>query len=170
MDFLEYQQQAKRTATPQDDFVAPAPQYFHWAFGIIGEFMEVVGAWAEDYESTKIELGDLFWYVANFCTEFDIDVELLHITDLPPMSNYPLYKEWVPRAFAYLGLFSETFKKHEFYQRRDKTILKGQIVYMLFNLLLLVRVMMANRGHNLSDVFEANIAKLQVLYPEGFDA
>lgn len=174
MEFLEYQLLAKRTATPQPDFVAPAMIHYHWFLGMVGELSEVATS-TNDYEKLKEELGDFFWYVVNFSDAFDVNVRMLLFatSDLERGGNeytYSVYTHWQSKAYAAIGTMAEMLKKHDWYQNNNKVYCATQLASALYELLFILRVVMVHHGIKFSDVFEANIAKLKARYPEGFDA
>ena len=72
MDFVEYQMDAARTInTDLEDHEC----MFHALHGMVGEigeihslFQKVYQGHSMDTEHLKKELGDLMWFIAEFCT------------------------------------------------------------------------------------------------------
>ena len=95
MDFNQYQQGARATARyPQ---VGSNPIYP--TLGLCGEAGEVAdkvkkvirdddGVFSESMrESLKLELGDVLWYVAQLCTELDLDLAEVAAANLAKLAS-----------------------------------------------------------------------------------
>jgi len=83
MDWLSYQKEALKTAIYPKGATAIA----YTALGLtdeIGEFYEALGT-----PNAQKELGDVFWYVACFCNEADIDISKVETDALKEIGNSP---------------------------------------------------------------------------------
>lgn len=81
MTFKEYQELAQKTAIYREN--KNFPGWFYAALGLCGETGEVAEKLKRvirdntepDTEEIKKELGDILWYLAAICWEFNIDLE-----------------------------------------------------------------------------------------------
>lgn len=83
MNLNDYQQLAKRTASPKDK----KDELFHLILGLVGETGEVAEKAKKivrdhgsdfsklDLDNFKKELGDIMWYVAIIADYFDVPLE-----------------------------------------------------------------------------------------------
>jgi len=88
MNFKEYQKGAARTFAENPDKLHPNQfSELHCAIGICTEAGELLDAYKKhiyykrelDLVNVKEEIGDIMWYIANFCTVMGIELdELLH--------------------------------------------------------------------------------------------
>ena len=88
MNFKEYQQGAARTFAENPDKLQPNQfSELHCVIGISTEAGELLDAYKKhiyykrelDLVNVKEEIGDIMWYIANFCTVMGIELdELLH--------------------------------------------------------------------------------------------
>lgn len=75
----EYQLLAARTINPE---LIPICQEDHATFGMVGEIGEINSIYQKsyqghprDYEHIKKELGDLLWFIAEYCTAKGWDLD-----------------------------------------------------------------------------------------------
>jgi NTP pyrophosphatase (non-canonical NTP hydrolase) len=95
MNFQEYQKGAFRTlAVLKNKFTDD----LHMVLGIVTEAGELADAYKKylaygkelDYVNVQEELGDLMWYIANFCTLNNFDFEkILEINQKKLKARYP---------------------------------------------------------------------------------
>lgn len=94
MDANMYQKLSARTI---NQFLTPQEKESHALFGMASEVGEVLGIYQKSYQGHEIdesdvinELGDLMWFISEFCTVNDIslnDVMELNIEKL--LKRYP---------------------------------------------------------------------------------
>lgn len=97
MNFKEYQEEAKRTDAPlKKDY--DKLHAVHMVMGMTTEVAELVDVFKKDlaygkpvdWTNVKEEIGDLMWYVANFCTQNDINLEGILQTNINKLRmRYP---------------------------------------------------------------------------------
>ena len=90
MDFKTYQKKARETA----QYPNLGSNYIYPTLGLVGEAGEVAekvkkvirdkkGIFDEESKfAIKKELGDVLWYISNFCTEFNFSMEDVAIQNL----------------------------------------------------------------------------------------
>lgn len=166
MDLQMYQKHAKRTMNWELD---DNGQLTNFGLGIVGEFGEVdeiLEAIKEtDEEVNKItdEVGDVFWYIANFCTFLGIDWR-----ELFPQKKKRLKLGIASRiAFRHAAKISDIIKKttaqgHALNQSGVTTNLKG-LMDSLMSIL-------AYYGLTAQEVCAYNHLKLVKRYPNGFES
>ena len=97
MEFKKYQQEAARTDAPLDDNYDKL-HAVHMVMGMSTEVGELVDVFKKnlaykkpvDWVNVKEEIGDLMWYVANFCTKNNIDLEQIMQTNIDKLkARYP---------------------------------------------------------------------------------
>lgn len=79
MNFKEYQEKASRTLA---DLKKPLMNQLHMIVGMVTESSELADAYKKhfaygkelDVVNVEEEIGDLLWYVANFCTMMNFDM------------------------------------------------------------------------------------------------
>ena len=95
MNIKEYIEKASRTDAPLS---SPRDHDFHMIFGMLTEIGELADVYKKnlaygretDLYNVKEELGDLMWYVANFCKTNDFDIEKILESNINKlMSRYP---------------------------------------------------------------------------------
>ncbi|MBP3427152.1 MAG: nucleoside triphosphate pyrophosphohydrolase family protein [Clostridia bacterium] len=79
MQMNEYQRLAARTINPK---LHSTQQMYHALHGMTSEVGEIHGLFQKDYQGHAIdpqhmkkELGDLLWFIAEFCTAMDWTLE-----------------------------------------------------------------------------------------------
>ena len=75
----EYQKLAARTINPD---LTPTGQRNHALHGMVGEIGEIHSLYQKEYQGHKLdkehikkELGDLLWFIAEYCTGYDWTLE-----------------------------------------------------------------------------------------------
>jgi NTP pyrophosphatase (non-canonical NTP hydrolase) len=95
MNIKEFVEKAGRTDAPLS---SPQNHDFHMIFGMLTEVGELADVYKKnlaynkpiDIVNVKEELGDLLWYVANFCRTNGFDLEkILETTINKLISRYP---------------------------------------------------------------------------------
>lgn len=94
MDFKKFQTEAKRTCAQLGDL----SDNIHMTLGMVTETAELADCFKKrlaynkpvDWVNVKEELGDLMWYIANFCTMHGIDIEEIMETNIAKLkARYP---------------------------------------------------------------------------------
>ena len=95
MSFLEYQELAQRTTAELEPEIM---NHLHYLMGMmtdIGELMDVYKKWIaygkpRDIVNEKEEIGDLMWYLANFCRINGYNLEEIMKTNIEKLrARYP---------------------------------------------------------------------------------
>ncbi len=150
MELKEYQELAKNTLAhlSMDEL-----DHSHMALGIAGELLEVQELFYKEEDKIDqadliLELGDICWYVACYCTLLDTDLDYLqHNGSLITASKEVI--EFTKKNIAY---------------ERDINMRDS-----LHKLIYSLRKFAGIYGINFSDVLECNIEKLMHRYPQGFN-
>jgi len=161
MNLKNYQEQAKRTCpTLGSDKLDLA----HMVLGIYSEHEELMKATVQkDIVNQVEEIADKMWYISNYCTFRDFDLEELY-TDRLDFTQ----EDWETECSigeVKLSKLQDYIKKYVAYnkpldQLKEKDAIKG-ILFELQN----------DCDFNNIDLFEGlnrNIAKLKVRFPEKF--
>ena len=97
MNMNEYQWLASRTINPK---LYPEQQAHHALHGMVGEIGEIHSLYQKTYQGHDIdkmhlkkELGDLLWFIAEFCTSMDWTLEDV------AQANIDKLKERYPEGF-----------------------------------------------------------------------
>lgn len=163
MNFSEYQEQAARTANTSAEV---PPLELNFALGMTDEAGEVIGLvcqpWVYTTDAEMVsELGDVLWYTAMLALRYGItDCVLI---EPPFFFNIDLLLQhlaWHTSSVA--GMV-----KKQFYHGHDMdmTELRAGIWKVLNAISNLAR----HYGLTMNQIADANIAKLQARYPDGFD-
>lgn len=97
MKLKEYQKEAQRTDAPLENKYDKL-HAVHMVMGMTTEVGELVDVFKKDlaykkpvdWVNVKEEIGDLMWYVANFCTVNNIDIEEILQTNIDKLkARYP---------------------------------------------------------------------------------
>jgi NTP pyrophosphatase (non-canonical NTP hydrolase) len=95
MNFSDYQKESRKTAEYSDQ----GNNYMYPLLGLAGESGEVVekfkkmirnndGVMTDEIKKgIKKELGDLLWYVAQICTEIDLDLDDVATTNIEKLKD-----------------------------------------------------------------------------------
>lgn len=95
MNLKEYQQLAKNTLAQLDN---PLMDQLHMVTGLVTESAELADAYKKhfaygkelDLVNIKEELGDVLWYLANFCTMLNIDTSEIMSSNIAKLkARYP---------------------------------------------------------------------------------
>ena len=166
----EYAAKAIRTASPAA-LVNQKDGMLHWYLGMVGECHELMTQEQDGNvhpAEREAELGDLFWYLAQFAHEWE-----WKLGGLLGYRNALIDRERVlPQILEHLAGMGEALKKYRFYENatvEQTEKWRKSILYHLLRAVFYAQHWAAVNGHSLSDVFKANIAKLEARYPGGFD-
>ena len=112
MDVYEYQERSKRTAKKLDNKGMQDFQYMAGMLGELGEISEHIKkhyfqGFQLDNDSLKLELGDLMWYMANFCTFHNIELEEVLLLNIEKL------KKRYPKGFYKRGDAIESHQREE---------------------------------------------------------
>lgn len=94
MTINQYQQQASRTMNPD---LSNGETIRHALYGMVSELGEIHSLYQKvfqghdfDKEHLKSELGDLLWFIAEYCTAFDWDLDDVCSANIEKLKNrYP---------------------------------------------------------------------------------
>ena len=155
MDFKIYQQEAQRTCPSLGDIKLDLA---HMALGIFSEYNELFTAQNKgDIANYKEETGDFFWYIANYCTFRNINLEAVIGNDKLEL-DMTLEDE--------ISKFQDIVKKYIAY---NKPIDSEQEVLLLKNITnILIELLTFMEIDSLMDCLERNINKLRIRFPDKF--
>lgn len=151
----QYQKEAERTC-PSLKY-GQAADNLHMASGMIDEWFEYV--WVRDrpgivnMEECEKELGDVFWYLANYCRMNKIGFNYAEYNDLPIEQNLS----------RLLGIH-----KKELAYNKTPNFLKCQ--EYIRGIIHWLDIECKEMGLPPYDIFDLNISKLRKIYPIDFDA
>ena len=162
MNFSEYQALARRTQNPA---LTTPERTLHALHGLSAEIGEVIDAVA--CEAFYDELGDLCWFIAEYCDALGWDMGELEdecgrrariITSqaavIDTKKNLELMTVIIGRIH---GRYQKEYQGHLLLY----SILKEEIKWLITAIMVIV---------NIERVMEENIAKLRNRYPKGFAA
>lgn len=162
MNFSEYQALARRTQNPA---LTTTERTLHALHGLSAEIGEVMDATASEYFFD--EVGDLCWFVAEFCDALgldmgDLETECNRRARIIRTQSVALDEKSAVQVIMMIisrihGMFQKVYQGHTLENR----ILKEEIKWLITEIMLLV---------DIERVMEGNIAKLRKRYPEGFAA
>jgi len=173
MNLEEYIDGAKRTESslmPLADNVVElglTNRMYHGIVGLCTELGEIVEAYEKaevDFVNVAEEIGDAYWYTAVLFDELNIhnvdDVEILS-TD---MNTLPLF------LVAMGADILDKTKKTMFYGKEYSTeLLKEQIITFYIALNMCVNGLKSKLNVTKEKIWEININKLKIRYPEKFN-
>ncbi|MCG7628971.1 hypothetical protein MHM88_14260 [Epibacterium sp. MM17-32] len=155
-----YIDQATRTESI-DLFKVDSPRLLHAAIGACTEVGELLLANEGDVTNVKEEMGDICWYVAIACSELGIWFEdLLVLADEERAEDDP-FKALLGGA----GDALDVVKRALFY---GVELDEAKFGRHFGTMLLALQIMARDEGWDLTELQEANIAKLSRRYPEKF--
>ncbi len=152
LSFKEYQQQAKRTcASLGSDKLDLA----HMVLGIHSEYNEYVDAKLnEDIVNANEELADMVWYIANYATFRNYNLEDLVDFDLPN------------RTISYFtSQLQDIVKKFVAYNKEISVLERTYLSYIFTKVIILFRAN-GNTDDEMSQALQNNIDKLWVRFPD----
>jgi len=94
MDFKTYQQESSRTCVKLGDL----SDNIHMTLGMVTEASELADVFKKrlaynkpiDWVNVREEIGDILWYLANFCRMHNIDIEEVMGTNIAKLkARYP---------------------------------------------------------------------------------
>lgn len=153
MNFRDYQKLSERTLKRSGN---NSVDLFHMVTGVMSEWEEYVDA--TDSVNRQEELCDMMWYIANYCTLRNLNLE-----DFPTMVlvDLEVKDEHIP---YYTSKFADIVKKHCIYGKPIDVEKEGEILRgLVFTIAQLIGV------ENLQKGLERNIEKLKVRYPEKYE-
>lgn len=158
MNLKEYQEQTKRTCPSLDnDLDIP-----HMIYGMMSEIPELIQACNEqDNIGVGEELTDLMWYISNYCTFNNIELNDL-IIDVPTPSKNLSITEGL---MYWIGELADLNKKEIAYK---KTYSLETELNVLQNLFYWIQVFYVRYNLDMYECLNKNIAKLKQRYPEKF--
>lgn len=166
MDLQNYQTQAKRTMNWKLD---DNGQLTNFGLGIVGEFgevdeiLEAIKETQEEVNKIMDEVGDVFWYIANFCTFMGIDWRGLF-----PQKKKRLKLGVVSRtAFRHASKIADIIKKTT---AQHHELNKSGVIANLTGMMDSLMSILAYYGLTPQEVCAYNHMKLIKRYPNGFES
>ena len=151
----DYQRLASRTSTQKTEYQSALLAIA--GLGLCGESAELHEAFeVPDATKQQLELGDVFWYVAEIATICHLD-----LTEGQQVSDNASTIHLMARA----GHLADHIKKHVGHGHPLSTEYVSEALGGLVNLL---TQLANNYGYDRTDILEQNIAKLRLRYPNGF--
>jgi hypothetical protein len=166
MTLNEYIPLAVRTESPHkvvEDL--RANRLLHATMGLCTEAAELVETTGE--LNTKEELGDLCWYAAIILDELHTMDKNRPGMDQPASTFTTSHKvdQLVVFMVADSGSALDALKKHLFYRKELNPM---SVLMPTYRILDCIKAIATVSGYSISDIYEANIRKLQHRYPEKF--
>jgi NTP pyrophosphatase (non-canonical NTP hydrolase) len=155
----DYIKKATRTES-MDLFSVENPRLLHAAIGIMTESAELLLAPEGDTTNVKEELGDVLWYVAIAADEMQVTFDQLKLLGDEIAQDHPLRY-----LLGSAGSALDVIKRGLFY---GITIDTRRLGKNLGSILLAIEVLAEAEGWTMSDLQEANIAKLTKRFPDKF--
>lgn len=156
----EYQQLAKRTCPSLGDFKL---DLCHMVLGIISEEDELLRAFDnEDNVNALEEVIDKNWYLSNYCTFREYDLET--VFDKAKTYKYDQFEEETNGMFV-SNAFADIVKKNIAY---GKEIDREEEYNMLVKLAKCILITIEELDADLGVGLYKNIEKLKVRFPESF--
>lgn len=172
MTFNDYQELTSRTASEHKYEVV------NYALGIFGESGELIDEFKKhifhghkirkDY--VKKEAGDSIWYASQLARMFDVDFSNYFDVFNERIKTYKIDDELIMISILNLsrsiGWVSSYIDKRVFGEERTtKKAIQKELGIVLTNIFYLIHA----AGLTVEEVAEANIEKLEVRYPKGFN-
>lgn len=156
----EYQQLAQRTCPSLGDYKL---DLCHMVLGIVSEEDELLRAFdAEDDVNALEEAIDKNWYLSNYCTMREYDLET--VFDKARTHVYDIFEDETNGMFV-SNAFADIIKKHIAY---GKEIDRVQEFEMLVKLAKSVLLVVEELDSDLERDLYKNIEKLKVRFPDSF--
>jgi NTP pyrophosphatase (non-canonical NTP hydrolase) len=177
MNLYEYQIEAM-TFAPPDTLNGQAHGLVVTALGLSGEAVELdealnFSAGADWIREVTKEAGDCCWYLARGCAALGVDMGRV-FTDADYIyvkaQSVHMSRQWDAYKFAPVLLkiaakFSEVVKK--IYAQGHEAD-REKLIDLLVQYWVLLEIFAERVGIPISDILEANIAKLRSRFPDGF--
>lgn len=138
--------------------------------GEIGEeYAKLLDGYSFDYDHTKSELGDLTWFVAEYCTATNLEfAKFVHANeDVIRNVMYDYDKE----IFAYMNLSRAVSKLQGLYQKsyQGHKFDESKAEQMVNDIIRAIMEYSVRIEFDFDDVLQTNIDKLVNRYPYGFE-
>lgn len=155
---MSYVKEALRTEAPiTEEMITRAERLVRTTHAVTGLNTELIELYlGGDARNIKEELGDLLWYVAILCDEWDLTYCASEFEVGEPYQS----------LMSGIGQITDLFKRALFYKQTFEPILAQQAVS---NIIYNVAAIANQNGFSLRDVEECNITKLKARYPEKFN-
>lgn len=161
MKYNEYQLLSKRTNADFGDKLNLA----HMVLGINSELNELEdGIKLRDIINISEELVDIMWYVSNYCTFRDIQLQSLKSTMLLQTMDS---NSAIKLLYNAVSKLQDVVKKYVAY---DKPINKEYELTLLKTIVYYVEQIAYSKYVDLEAALDRNIKKLQLRFPEKFDS
>ena len=160
MDFKEYQKESARTLPD----LGQKLDLCHMVLGVMTEVPEIMDSL--DRVNEIEEIGDQFWYISNYCTIRNYDLNQLWYER---MTVSTLGKDGDNPSVYYIGQLQDLVKKYIAY---DKPINQKVEYDYLLKLLRAIDMEISSKQYTiveLMDGLDKNIKKLRIRYPDKFN-
>ena len=154
MNWNEYRIETLRTLPDLGSLLLNS---IHMTSGIMTELIEVDDLNTIDkYYSSHFadEIGDVFWYISNYCNFHDIEID---------ESTREI--RGIPNSLQSAGKLLDFDKKLLAY---NKPYNREMQIRCINNLFVMLRFRVMSHGLNLDTIFNKNIEKLKIRFPEKF--
>lgn len=152
----EYQGLATRTCVVLGEKLDEA----HMIYGLVSEMEEYLNADPTDKSNLNEEIGDAFFYVANYCTFKGFNFEELYNNEYQVLIQGYLF-EWS----KLIGRIANLEKRKLAYK---KDIPMEELKDLVNRLIYLMKFQCRIKGWDIKKILGTNIAKLKKRYPDGF--
>lgn len=161
MRISQYQIEANRTCP---SLGSEAIDLAHMVLGMFSEQEEYLKAIVkEDKVNIQEEISDMYWYIANYCTIRNYDLEELWRNRFD--CNLESWEEEVNTFTVFLSRLQDLVKKNLAYKKEIKRDVEENT---LKGLLLTLQVTLEDDNVDLEQGLQNNIDKLRIRFPEKF--
>lgn len=160
MTFDEYQVKAARTIAGDEAY----EQEMHAVHGMVaetGEILEVLQGTSEAYHSLKLECGDLYWMIAEYCTALRWSMSEIDRMKTTVQSGGTLLYDLIICIARLNGMYQKMYQGHDYLEIDYKTA--------VCNILYCLNSMVKKLGMSIDECLDTNIRKLLARYPKGFE-
>lgn len=163
MNIAEYRQHTLRTLP---DLGSPQLNLSHMALGLAGEIGELVECVGTELKFNEVnrpniveELGDLYWYLANYCNMQEID-----LPENPVFTETD--DECLDLLIVKISNLVDLVKRYMAYNKSIEKVKEIEAIYDIRVALVLFENVYDLDG---DEIRSKNIAKLKARYPQKFD-
>lgn len=166
MNLKTYQEQATRTCP---DLGSEAINLAHMVLGIFSEYNEFFDAVIKnDKVNISEEITDKYWYLSNYCTIREYDLETLHTTSFDLLEDewYDENYEWFTELIVIQSHLQDLVKKNLAYGKEIDRVKEEEL---LKRLLLSIHFLGLDYSYDMDKSLQNNIDKLRKRFPDKFD-
>lgn len=163
MDWIKYLKESERTLSTEFHCGHKVEKLLHGTIGILTEIEEILENYVDDkFDNVNVleEVGDIFWYLSILSREFNID-----ISDISETNEKNPKKIMISIIIDSLKML-DILKKKLYYNKE----IKDDMIVILTKSILSKLVSYSNIYNiEIPEIFNKNINKLRIRYPEKFD-